>query len=70
MAADEISLKILKILSKNEKPLSSGEISKLADIPASKVSNTLKNLAKEEFINSPARCKYSITKKGKDQLPP
>lgn len=67
IAPDEISL---KILSNTEKSLSSAEIGKLADLPISKISAKLKILAKEELINSPARCKYSVAKKCKNQLPP
>jgi predicted transcriptional regulator len=70
MASDEITEKILKVLANADKPLSSAEIGKLSGLPANKISTKLKILAKDELINSPARCKYAVTEKGKKQLPP
>lgn len=70
MVSDEISLKILKVLSGTEKPLSSAEIGKIINLPASKVSAKIKILTKDELVDSPARCKYKVTEKGKNQVPP
>lgn len=56
---------ILKTLADSDVPLRSAEIAKAAGMETGEVSSRIKILKKQGLIESPVRCKYSITDEGK-----
>ena len=49
---------VLKVMIDANKPLKSGEIAELANIPRSEVSKLINSLKKEGKVESPKRCYY------------
>ena len=49
---------VLKVMIKANKPLKSGEIAELANIPKQEVSKLINSLKKEGKVESPKRCYY------------
>ncbi|SHE54214.1 HTH domain-containing protein [Marinitoga hydrogenitolerans DSM 16785] len=58
---DTIEL-IVKVLSESKEPLKAGEIAEKAGIDKKEVDKAIKKLKKEEKIESPKRCYYTIKK--------
>lgn len=50
---------VLKILKESSEPLKAGEIAEKANIDKKEVDKAIKELKKEELIESPKRCYYS-----------
>lgn len=59
---------ILKALEGADEPLATKQISLLIGLDSKVVSSKMKTLKSKGFINSPVRCKYSITDDGKGEL--
>lgn len=59
---------ILKALSKMKDPAGNSEIEKATGIEKSKLAAKVKKLKDAGFVDSPERCKYSITAEGKKNL--
>ncbi|KLO25100.1 HTH domain-containing protein [Marinitoga sp. 1155] len=58
---DTIEL-VVKVLSESKEPLKAGEIAEKAGIDKKEVDKAIKKLKKEEKIESPKRCYYTIKK--------
>ncbi|WGS64728.1 HTH domain-containing protein [Marinitoga aeolica] len=56
---DSIEL-VVKVLSESKEPLKAGEIAEKAGIDKKEVDKAIKKLKKEEKIESPKRCYYTI----------
>ncbi|OQY08699.1 MAG: MarR family transcriptional regulator [Marinitoga sp. 4572_148] len=53
---------VVKVLSESKEPLKSAEIAEKAGIDKKEVDKAIKKLKKEEKIESPKRCYYTIKK--------
>jgi Mn-dependent DtxR family transcriptional regulator len=53
---------VVKVLSESKEPLKSGEIAEKAGIDKKLVDKAIKELKKEEKIESPKRCYYTLKK--------
>jgi len=53
---------VIKTLEFSETPLKAGEIAQQSDLDKKEVDKAIKELKKEEKIESPKRCYYSIKK--------
>ncbi|KLO21000.1 MarR family transcriptional regulator [Marinitoga sp. 1197] len=53
---------VVKVLSESKEPLKAGEIAEKAGIDKKEVDKAIKKLKKEEKIESPKRCYYTIKK--------
>ena len=60
--------KVLSVLAKVKEPVSNKQVAEQADLESKKVSSTMGALKKEGLVDSPARCKYTITPSGKKAL--
>jgi len=65
---DEESKKVLTALSELAKPASGKEIATASGLDSKKVSAKIKTLKTKGLVESPVRCKYSITGAGKETL--
>ncbi|MBN2135457.1 MAG: ArsR family transcriptional regulator [Acidobacteria bacterium] len=59
---------ILKSLSKLKEPVGGKEIESATGLSSSKVSSKIKKLKDAGLVDSPVRCKYSITSEGKGKI--
>ena len=59
---------ILKALSKMKEPAGNSEIEKASGIDKTKLAPKMKKLKDAGLIDSPERCKYSITAAGKKKI--
>jgi len=55
----ELKDRVLQTLKKSYEPLKSGDLAKLLEVDSKEVSKAIKELKKEEKIDSPKRCYYS-----------
>ncbi len=60
--------KVLKALSGAKDPMSNKQVAESAGLDSKKVSAAMSALKKEGLVESPVRCKYSITADGKKAL--
>ncbi|MCB2226432.1 MAG: helix-turn-helix domain-containing protein [Desulfarculaceae bacterium] len=60
--------KVLKALSGAKEPMSNKQVAESAGLESKQVSGTMSALKKEGLVESPVRCKYSITAAGKKAL--
>lgn len=60
--------KVLSALAKLSKPASGKEIAEAAGIDQKKVSSQINALKNEGLVESPVRCKYCLSAKGKREL--
>jgi len=60
--------KVLKALSGAKDPMSNKQVAESAGLESKKVSAAMSALKKEGLVDSPVRCKYSITAAGKKAL--
>ncbi len=59
---------ILTVLESMDLPVGTKDIAAGSNIESKKISNAVKKLKTKGFVETPARCKYAITEKGKQQL--
>lgn len=62
---DQEDLKILGTLVEKPDPATGTEIASSTGIDSKVVTKKIKDLKTQGLIDSPARCKYSVTEKGK-----
>ncbi|MCF8031639.1 MAG: winged helix-turn-helix domain-containing protein [Desulfarculaceae bacterium] len=60
--------KVLKALSGSQEPMSNKQVAESAGLESKKVSTAMSALKKAGMVESPVRCKYSITADGKKAL--
>ncbi len=60
--------KILEALAKVSEPVATKDIAEATGIPSKSVSCRLRSLKNKGYIESPARCKYSITDTGRSEV--
>jgi predicted transcriptional regulator len=60
--------KILAAMAEMNEPCGCKEIAEATGMDSKTVTNRLKNLKTEGYIDSPARCRYAITEQGKALL--
>jgi Fe2+ or Zn2+ uptake regulation protein/predicted transcriptional regulator len=60
--------KVLEALAKNSESCGSKELAAVSGLDAKEVSSQLTALKKKGYIDSPARCKYEITREGKKAI--
>ncbi len=66
--SDENSKKVLVALARFSAPASGKEIAQIAEMDSKQVSDEIKTLKKNGYVDSPVRCKYAITDSGKETL--
>ena len=64
----EKQLEVLKALASVTDPCGSKDIAASTSLEAKQVSSQITALKKKGFVDSPVRCKYSITAAGKAEL--
>jgi predicted transcriptional regulator len=57
--------KVLKALAKSKDPLANKQVAAEAGLEGKQVTTAMKDLKKEGLVESPVRCKYTITTAGK-----
>ena len=65
---DEEQKNILMALSRMEKPASGKEVAEASGIDSKQVSKQIKKLKTAGLVESPVRCKYSVTDTGKSMI--
>ncbi len=59
---------ILRALAAQDEPQAGKEIATLSGIDGKSISNNIKALRNKGYVESPVRCKYTITDSGKEAL--
>ncbi len=62
----EEQAKILKALSEMEGPVASKDIAEATGIPSKSLSCRIRSLKDKGLVQSPARCRYEVTEKGRE----
>ncbi|MDP8227820.1 MAG: hypothetical protein P9M15_00035 [Candidatus Electryoneaceae bacterium] len=65
---DEAGKKVLEALAAQSEPVGGKVIAEASGLDSKKVSSKITALKKKGLVDSPVRCKYSITDAGKETL--
>lgn len=68
LVLDEDLKSILKALAKMKSPAGNSDLEKASGIEKTKLASKIKKLKDAGLVDSPERCKYSITPEGKKKV--